>query len=134
MFEINNTYNPYSTSTAYNSSYTSGSYQAHSAFHQQEGSYRIGQNRIISSVFEQPKLAEVVNLNTMEIGAENVYSEQSGGPNAHIRRVGGNDHQSDPFLKTPIGDALLPLLLLAIGYVVWRRVRRIVKEGRKVIG
>ena len=133
MFEINNTYNPYSTSTAYNSSYTSGSYQAHSAFHQKEGGYRIGQNRIISSAFEQPKLAEVVNLNTMEIGAENVYSEQSGGANPHIRRVGKDDHMNDPFY-TPIGEALIPLALLAIGYVVWRRVRRIVKEGRKVIG
>ena len=125
MFEINNTYNPYSTSTAYNSSYTSGSYQELSAFHQKEGGYRIGQNRIISSAFEQPKLAEIVNLNTMEVGATNVYTEQSSGPNPHIRRVGGNDHQSDPFLKTPIGDALLPLLLLAIGYVVWRKRKRV---------
>ena len=123
MFEINNTYNPYSTSTAYNSSYTSGSYQAHSAFHQKEGGYRIGQNRIISSAFEQPKLAEIVNLNTMEIGADNVYSEQSGGANPHIRRVGPGGHMPDP-MHTPIGDALIPLVLLAIGYAVWRKVKK----------
>lgn len=120
MFEINNTYNPYSTSTAYNSSYTSGSYQAHSTFQHKEGEYRIGQNRIISSCFEQPKLAEVVNLNTMEIGATNVYTEEIGGTNKNLRRVGKNDHMNDPFY-TPIGDALLPLLLLVVGYAVWFR-------------
>ena len=60
----------------------------------------------------------------MEIGAENVYSEQSSGPNPHIRRVGPGGHMPDP-MHTPIGDALIPLLLLAIGYVVWRKRKRV---------
>ena len=55
----------------------------------------------------------------------NPYSESSSGPRRTVG-VGGGGVEPDPDPETPtepspIGDAILPLLLLAIGYAVLRK-------------
>ena len=82
-------------------------------------SYRIGQNCIISSGYEEPRMAEIASLNTMKIGATSVY-EECYGPNITIKRAGEDDHQGDP-MQDPIGSPLLALLLFAVVYAFFRK-------------
>ena len=97
MFEVNNTYD-YS-------------------------SYRIGQNCIITSGAVQPKLAEVADLTTMEIGATSVYPEMEG-PYTTVKRVGPGGHINDPFLE-PVGDVPLMLFMaLAVGYMFFKKYKQ----------
>ena len=83
-------------------------------------SYRIGQNRIISSGYEQPRMAEIASLNSMKIGATSVY-EECYGPNITIKRETGEGNQGDPNLNTPIGSPLFALLLCAVVYAFFRK-------------
>lgn len=82
-------------------------------------SYRIGQNCIISSGYEEPRMAEIASLNTMKIGATSVY-EECYGPNITIKHESGEGHPTDP-MQDPIGSPLFALLLFAVVYAFFRK-------------
>lgn len=74
------------------------------------------------------------NQSMSQISATNfaILQEQSSGrSHGNSRRIGRDDLEDDDLAigegewRSPIGDALLPLLLLAIGYVVWRKRKRV---------
>lgn len=103
---------------------TSG-YTHHANQRSETPTYRIGQNRIITSTLQQPRMAEISSLSSMEIGAANVlgafngYTEQEPLLNQQ-RRVGPGGHIPDPFL-TPVGDIpCLPTLLFVAIYLLSR--------------
>lgn len=134
MFEINNTYRPFSASAGYTVSITRGVHSRVSG-HQSSSNtaYKgIGQYRVIDSQFEAPRMAEIVELYDMRIGADNIYAEESS--NQNIRRVGPGGHLPDPYLS-PIGDVPLFLLLtLIIGYccvIAYRLGGRAVRGERR---
>ena len=104
----------------YTSTSAYGSVSSNAYTRSDNNSYRIGQNRIISSNYEQPHLAEIASLTTMEIGATSVYSECQG-PNITIKRAGEDDDFPDPYMNTPIGSPLLALLLFAVVYAFFRK-------------
>ena len=121
MYEVNNTYNtytPFTTSSTFGrSSYTRAAEANNRAA---QSSYRIGQNCIISSNVQQPHLAEVKQLNSLNVGASSVYGEEA--TYSTMRRVGGNDHLPDPYLNTPVGDTPIAwMAVLLIGYLFARK-------------
>ena len=83
-------------------------------------SYRIGQNRIITSSFQPPRLAEVKQLSSYNPYEGTTCCEEES-PFTTMRRVGGNDHLPDPYLNTPIGDT--PWLLMMVLCAAWVAIR-----------
>ena len=62
--------------------------------------------------------------NAAVTGTSTTYDDQSNGRPGQIRRIGGNtsggsDDREDPY-KDPIGDAMIPLMLLAGAYLGMR--------------
>ena len=109
------------SNSTYGRSVYSGSVNTHANNRCEQPTYRIGQNRIITSTFQQPRMARINDLTSLSLGGGNTYTEQD----AFVptkRRVGGGDHPSDPML-TPVGD--VPWLLLAgmaFAYFLYRKI------------
>lgn len=53
------------------------------------------------------------------------YGEETGTPYSPIKKMKFEEPPTPEGDPTPIGDAVLPLMLMAIGYVVWKRRKRI---------
>ena len=115
----------------YSSSFHSATYShaanTHSEHSSEQNTYRIGQNRLITGCFKQPKMAEVVNLASMRVGETDAYSTTQTRP-GNIRRVGGGDSQSEP-IPQPLGNTPYFLFgLLLIGYAAFVKRRQIFKK------
>lgn len=95
----------------------------------EQATYRIGQNKIINSTLQQPKMAEIASLTTMEIGATSVYSE-SAPMYRPTRRVSGDDHMPDPSYS-PVGDVpWILMMLLVAAYVIRLKLHTKVQKKR----
>ena len=125
MYEVSNTYNPYSASTIFRSvSGANSPYQqtVTSASQYGQPTYRIGQNRIITSTFQQPKLAEAPNFAIYKEGAQSPWDNTSEQTHT-MRRVNGGGHMPDPYL-TPVGDVPWGLVILfALFLAAFRTIR-----------